>query len=315
MAERSNIEWTDATINFWIGCTEVSPACDNCYAREMAKRYGWAKWGHGEPRHKTKGAVANARALERKAERAQRRIKVFSNSLSDFGDAEVPDDWRDEVVGIWAETPWLDWLILSKRPKVVRDYLSRIMVPHHLCDGGGCNYCGDHDGWVPWRSYPFPNVAIGTTVENRAMAALRIPLLRETPAARRFLSIEPLLEDLGEIDLTGIDWVIVGGESGRESRPMHPDWARSLRDQCAAAGVPFFFKQWGAWEPRAWKGDGATHSVRGTDGAVHKFDHHPNSGERAEKATPGWHAIANVGKGAAGRLLDGREHNEFPRLG
>lgn len=108
-----------------------------------------------------------------------------------------------------------------------------------------------------------------------------------------------------------IDGVIVGGESGQHARPMHPDWARSLRDQCAAAGVPFFFKQWGEWAPRAWKGDGATHAIR-IDGHVHAFDHSPDSCERASVATPNWHGLARVGKTAAGRLLDGRTHDDLP---
>lgn len=217
MAEHSDIAWTDATINFWIGCTELSPACDNCYARIMAERYGWATWGHGQPRYKTKGAIATARKLQRKAEREGRRIKVFSNSLSDFGDAEVPDEWRDKVASIWDETPLLDWLILTKRPNVTRKFFAR----------------------QPLR----PNVAIGTTIENRAMLAARLPLLRQTPAARRFLSIEPLLEDLGELDLTGIDWVITGAESGHKARNCDIEWVRSLRDQCVSSGVAFFYKQ------------------------------------------------------------------------
>ena len=131
---------------------------------------------------------------------------------------------------------------------------------------------------------------MGVSVEDRARLA-RVDDLRATPAALRFLSLEPLLEDLGQIDLRGIDWVIVGGESGPRARPMHPDWARSLRDQCAAAGVPFFFKQWGEWQPCDWP-------------PAH-----------AECAKERWSTArgSRVGKKAAGRLLDGREWNEYPQ--
>lgn len=250
MADRTAIEWCDATINWWIGCTEISAACDHCYARDLAARYGWASWGQGQPRTLTKSARATAYKLERRAVREGRRLKVFTNSLSDFMDAEVPDSYRDDAFVVIDDTPHLDWLILTKRPQVARQYLSG----------------------KPVR----PNVWLGTTAETQKMADLRIPLLLQTPAAKRFISAEPLL---GPLDLYngdpdprlgghratktfigdwwepgdnpkgpsrhGVDWVIVGGESGPNARPFDLAWARSLVEQCRAAEVACFVKQMG----------------------------------------------------------------------
>lgn len=319
MGADSKIEWCDHTINFWIGCTKVSAACDHCYAQAQAARFGLAKWGHGEPRAKTKSAIATAFRLDRKAAKAGRRAKVFANSMSDFFDAEVPDEWRDEAMAVMALTPHLDWLVLTKRPKVMRAYLAglepggarnlaiRAATIHHL------SFCADSSR--PY-SFPLPNVWLGTTVEDQKMADLRIPELRATPAAKRILSVEPML---GAIDLRQylvghcigwtppLDWIICGGESGPHARSMHPQWARDLRDQCQAAGVPFFFKQWGEWEPST----------------PERANGNPRSGWRALSGrSPAMRAelypeagaafVERVGKARAGRLLDGREWNEFP---
>lgn len=273
MAENSKIEWTDHTFNPWIGCTKVSPGCDNCYAEaRMDHRLKQVQWGpHGE-RKRTSAAYWRApMAWDRKAAAAGVRHRVFCASLADLFDNAVPSEWRADLFDLIKATPNLDWLLLTKRPQNIAKYLPS-----------------------DWDS-GYPNVWLGTSVENQTEADRRIPELLNVPAVVRFLSMEPLLGpvDLREItdgdgtidaltpsswqdvwdqayapEVTGttldeaieafsevgpypptdikgpsLDWVIVGGESGPGARPMHPDWARSLRDQCAKAGVPFFMKQ------------------------------------------------------------------------
>lgn len=250
MGEKTAIEWTDHTFNPWIGCTNVSAACDHCYAESLARRYGWAKWGPGEARQRTslanwhKPATWNAAARK-----AGVRRKVFCASLSDWADAEVPDAWRDDLFEqVIVPNADLDFLLLTKRPQVAKKYLAKRGVPS--------------------------NVWLGTTVEDQKMADLRIPALLSIPAKMHFLSCEPLLGPIeltnlrdGTFDaLTGcgdrerldeweptprISWIIAGGESGLHARPSHPAWLRSLRDQCQAAGASFFFKQWGGRTPKA----------------------------------------------------------------
>lgn len=304
MGVKTDIAWADATINFWIGCTEVSPACDNCYAREQARRYHWAEWGPGRRRYITKGAKTTAFALERKAIREGRRLKVFANSLSDFFDNEMPDTVRDNAVAVIDGTPHLDWMLLTKRPHVARKYLADKRVR--------------------------PNIWLGTTVENQAMAEVRIPMLLDAPAAVRFVSAEPLLGALNLFDWIGpfgpdgalqappaLDWVICGGESGEYARPMHPAWARSLRDQCAGAGVPFLFKQWGEWAPYqvVAGGDLGGEVRRGHVRIVHpsaRTDVEIFEATGGRNTEPGSRYMARLGKDKAGRLLDGVLHHAFP---
>jgi len=277
MAENSKIEWTDHSFSPWIGCTRVSPACDNCYAADMAKRYGWAKWGPGEVRRFAAASTwKQTLAWNRKAQRDGVRRRVFCSHLSDVFDAEVDDEWRVVLIERIHETPWLDWLLLTKRPKVAAEFFDDVGVP------GNC--------WV------------GTTVEDQKMADLRIPILMSIPARVRFLSCEPLLSSLDLSRwLPSLSWCIGGGESGPKSRPSHPDWFRELRDQCAATGVPYFFKQWGEHAP--YRPEQPQHNVfhLGLDGKVY--------GEPPRGAAP----MVRYGKKAAGALLDGVEHREFPR--
>ncbi len=227
MGENSKIEWCDATFNPWIGCTKVSPACDNCYAVALATRYRWVKWGAGEPRKRT--AQANwlkPIAWNKAAAAAGVRKRVFCASLADVFDAEVSDDWRDELFAyVVMACPSLDFLMLTKRPQVAKKWVAE----HGLPD----------------------NVWLGTTVENQTMAELRIPILLSIPAKVRFLSCEPLLGELTMRPewMLGLDWIICGGESGPGARMMQHWWARHLRDQCNAAGVHFFMKQMTAKAP------------------------------------------------------------------
>lgn len=304
MGADTKIEWADHTFNPWIGCTRISngrdpSACDNCYAESLARRYGWAKWGPGEPRRFAAASTwKHPRKWDRDAKAAGVRRRVFCASLADVFDAEVDDDWRIMLLEEILATPNLDWLLLTKRPQVAKKFFDDI-VPR--------------------------NVWLGTTVESQAMADLRIPTLLSVPAPVHFLSCEPLL---GPVDLTRwldrtvngryhaepiLDWIIAGGESGPKARPSHPDWFRALRDQCAAAGVPYFFKQWGEWAPSA------TVPIEQRlrrevisvlpDGAVREWQtDYPD----ARLTSPEMASMCQVGKKAAGALLDGREWREVP---
>jgi protein gp37 len=316
MAENTAIEWCDHTFNPWVGCTKVSPACDHCYAESWAKRSGSVQWGverrRTTPTNWRKPIQWQAKAAEFQALHG-RRQRVFCASLADVFDNQVPDQWRDDLWTLIDYTRDLDWLLLTKRISNVGNMLP---LPFDFAE-------------------KFPHVWIGATICNQAEADRDIPKLLEVDARVRFLSIEPML---GPIDLerpkpgpdlnqgsgsmicqpwliqSGIDWVIVGGESGPSARPMHPDWARSLRDQCALAGVPFLFKQWGehlAGElcPHPDYADDAVSAWR-LDQAGRRW-HDPLEGL---KPISQWAPIkfTKAGKKTAGRLLDGIEHNAFP---
>ncbi len=223
----SGIEWTHHTFNGWVGCTKVSPGCQNCYALTlMETRYGRVRWGPGRPRSRTSADYwKQPLKWDREAAAVGERQRVFCASLADVFDPEVPWKWRVDLYRLIEATPHLDWLLLTKRPEHALSMVASI--PH------------DH-----------PNVWIGISVEDQERANVRIPLLRALPAAVRFLSVEPLLEAV-RLDLKGIDWVIVGGESGPHSRAMAEPWVRSIQNQCLVAGVPFFFKQWGGTNKKA----------------------------------------------------------------
>lgn len=299
MAENSSIEWTDHTFNPWIGCTKVSPACDNCYAETWAKRGGNGHLWKPLVQPRRSKTWRDPIRWNAKAEAEGRRHRVFCASLADVFDNQVDPAWREDLWALIHDTPHLDWLLLTKRPQNIAK-----MLP-----GTDGRWPSDYsrgvwgDGW--------PNVWLGTTVENQAEADRRIPHLLAVPAKVRFLSCEPLLGPVEPIGLKshldqrgnwrdggGIHWVIAGGESGPGARPMHPDWARSVRDQCAAAGVPFLFKQWGEWAPPPLEAD--------TAGALRC-----RAGDRAH-VFPDLQQMGRVGKKAAGRLLDGVQHDGFP---
>ena len=255
MAENSKIEWCRHTFNPWIGCTKVSPGCANCYAEAlMDHRYGKAEWGPNGSRNRTSPSNwAKPLRWNRAAEAAGERHRVFCASLADVFERNrfLPDQWRADLFGLIRRCQSLDWLLLTKRPQ---------NVPAMLAD------VSDRLG-VPVDEL-LRNVWLGTSVEDQTWADVRIPHLLAVPAAVRFLSCEPLL---GPLDLasalrkcridevsyrdvcTGLHWVIVGGESGPKARPCRVEWLLDLKDECAAAGVPFFCKQLGsnaeAWMP------------------------------------------------------------------
>lgn len=287
MGDKSKIEWTGATFNPWWGCTEVSSeergggGCDNCYARDLATRWGYC-WGHNAQRRYFDDKHWNEpRRWNRRAKTIGKRMKVFCGSMCDILDNEVEQKHRDRLWELALECDYLDWLMLTKR----------IGNAPAMYPGGWIENC------FPCHIWP------GITVVNQVEGDRDIGKLLKLRASIRWISVEPLL---GSLDLTGWfysdepggiasnkpEWVIVGGESGPHARPLRPKWARSIRDQCQAAGVPFFFKQWGEWVQ-------SNAEVRNCS---------------TDRIEIGGVVVSRVGKKAAGRLLDGQEWNEYPRV-
>jgi protein gp37 len=307
---KTSIEWCDYSFNPWWGCGEISPGCDNCYARSFAARFG-VKWGIETPRRAFGDKHWNEPLKwDTAAAKSGRHARVFCASMADVFDKNAPLGARERLWRLIDETPNLDWQLLTKRIGNVH----RMIPQSWLLDG--------------WPS----NVWLGITVVNQEEADRDIPKLLGIPAAVRFLSCEPLL---GPVDLTGyhladrcggeypfkmlphehrttraemLDWVISGGESGPKARPSHPDWHRSLRDQCAAAGVAFHFKQFGEWAPTqpVVGGDLGGDMRRGVVRIVKA------AGENDGHLRAGDVLMRRVGKKAAGRELDGRTHDDFP---
>jgi protein gp37 len=229
MSDKSAIEWTEATWNPVTGCDRVSPGCDHCYALSLAARLkamGQAKYQRdGDPRTSGPGFGVTVHEDELDTPRQWRRPRViFVNSMSDLFHPRVPTDFIWQVFDVMAETPQHTYQVLTKRPHRARALLR---------------------DWVPT-----PNVWFGVSIESDEYVG-RADVLRGVPAAIRFLSCEPLLGPLPSLDLTEIDWVIVGGESGPEFRPLQERWALDIRDQCQRDGVAFFFKQWGGRTPKS----------------------------------------------------------------
>ena len=238
MGENSKIECTDHTFNPWIGCTKVSPGCAHCYAETLNNRMGWTKWGDDGKRVRTSNANwAKPLRWDLEASRLGTRKKVFCASLADWLDHKAPTAWRVDLLELIRKTPYLDWLLLTKRPE---SWYARM---HEAIGAGSILASSWLDGEGP------ENVWVGTSVENQKVADERIYHLADIPARIRFLSVEPLLSPLDLSAWLGdpvplIHWVIVGGESGPGARPMSDGWVRHIRNQCWAASVPFFFKQW-----------------------------------------------------------------------
>jgi protein gp37 len=219
MSDRSAIEWTDATWNPVRGCTKVSPGCKHCYAETFAERF------RGVPGHPFEQGF-DLRLVPGKVDeplRWREPRRIFVNSMSDLFQDDVPTSFVASVGRAMERADWHVFQVLTKRHERMRMLLR---------------------GELEWMSR-LPHVWYGVSVENKKHGLPRVRALRDTPAQVRFLSVEPLLEDLGRIELGGIDWVIVGGESGPGARPMQERWVLSIRDQCERSGVAFFFKQWG----------------------------------------------------------------------
>ncbi len=238
--KHSNIEWTTHTFNPWIGCTKVSPGCAHCYAETLNKRMGWTQWGDAGERFRTSAHNwSEPRRWNREAAKTGQRARVFCASLADWLDYKAPTAWRVELLALIEETPHLDWLLLTKRPE---SWNARM----HEAMGAGSQLAH------AWLNGTAPaNVWIGTSIEDQQRAEERMPEIAEIPARVKFLSVEPRRGPLERSAwLTAsivpeVQWVIVGGESGPGAREMKSEWVRALRDECAMAGVAFFFKQWG----------------------------------------------------------------------
>jgi protein gp37 len=319
MGDKTGIEWTDATWNPVTGCTKVSPGCDHCYADTFAERW------RGTPGH----YYENGFDVELRPDKLELPLRwtkprrIFVNSMSDLFHDAIPEDYICQVFGVMARSRRHTFQILTKRHGRMRSLLK-----------SGAFWAGvsHHAGRYLVTAPPLPNVWLGVSAEDQQRADLRIPALLDTPAAVRWVSAEPLL---GPIDLdncsgyqavtdepdptlTYLDWVVVGGESGHGARPMHPQWARSLRDQCQQAGVPFLFKQRGEWswnEPGQFQLPAKPYTARV---AVM----HPagmvamTKGNDFDPLTVGhdfWCTrIERVGKKLAGRELDGRTWDQYP---
>ena len=325
MADMTKIEWTDFTVNFWEGCQKVGPGCDHCYAEARDMRFtGGEHWGPGAPRRKVKSGIPKLRKINREAEafRAEHGHwpRVFCSSLSDVFDNAVDKFWRDEAFMEMTLASKCRIILLTKRVGNVE-----AMVPPI---------------WVKMQ-WP-PHIGLMITVVNQAEADRDIPKLLDLKARLGIrwvgLSIEPML---GEVDLThiaagwhfinalegfkfhdadrsvpsqkfaSVDWVICGGESGVNARPMHPDWARTLRDQCVQAGTAFLFKQWGEWAPGAVSGPN-TQAIRAANLWNGHWDYVTAPAARHDDHIDDEPDMFRIGKKRAGRLLDSRTWDQFP---
>ncbi|MDR0802657.1 phage Gp37/Gp68 family protein [Fluviicola sp.] len=240
--KKSKIEWTEETWNPTTGCNKVSAGCKNCYAEIMANRLK----AMGAPGYENSFEFTIMPERLNQPLRKKKPTKYFVNSMSDLFHEEMPIEFLDKIIDIINLTPQHIYQILTKREDAMFQYFSNRCIPE--------------------------NIWLGTSVENKKNGVPRIDKLKNINASIKFLSVEPLLEDLGKIDLTGIDWVIVGGESGTKARPMKKEWALNVKRQCEEQNVAFFFKQWGTW---------------GSDGI-----------RRSKKSN--------------GRMLEGQEWNEYP---
>lgn len=331
MADKTGIEWTDATWNPVTGCAKVSQGCKHCYAERE-----WPRMTKLVPAYAGRDFTDVRTHGDRLDQplRWRRPRRIFVNSMSDLFHDDVDNEFIAAVFAVMGAAEQHTFQVLTKRPERMRSWFKWIeQREHHFGHPGDAareiaeSFGLPHDN-VPYRTWPLPNVWLGVSVEDQAAADERIPLLLDTPAAVRWISAEPLL---GPVDLNRIlvnrergfhasalheqhddcyyqsnaqlDWVVVGGESGPKSRPMRPQWARDLRDQCAAAGVPFLFKQWGEWFPTSIGQGGSQLGAWNGDDFM-----------------PGWGDIKNpennmvrAGKRAfGGRLLDGVQHDGYP---
>jgi protein gp37 len=342
VADNTSIEWTDASWPVTAGCKEISPGCANCYAAKLTatrlkhtpKYRGLAVIGaNGHPHFTGESRLAREHLGWPLQWREPR--KIFVADMSDLFYDAVTDAEIIEVFDVMRQCERHTFQLLTKRAARMRDLCGRLRFDGSANDGNGRTWlspdANNHDGGWPlirmdWLWY-------GVSVENRATLH-RIDELRAMPCKTRFLSFEPLLEDLGVIDLTGIHQVIVGGESGGNgSRPMHPVWVRSIRDQCIAAGVAFFFKQWGHYAPfvdpsrfthcgaedraHTWldaNGDSGACWIVDDDGSWSNWTGDPPSGGADGTVADSVAIMSPVGKKRAGRILDGRTWDEFPAV-
>lgn len=351
MSDGTKIEWTDTTWNPVTGCTKVSEGCEHCYIERTPPFRMEGRRFHLPVIGGSTGVRLHEDRLGQPLHWRKPR-KVFVNSLADLFHEDVPDTYIARIFAVMAAAPTHTFQVLTKRHARMR---SLLRSDEFVADVRRQRWHFPHTVVTTGPEWPLPNVWLGVSVESQKWADLRIPALLDTPAAVRWLSCEPLL---GPVDLRAwlsddpvhffhrqedIDWVVVGGESGPGARPMHPEWARSLRDQCDAESVPFLFKQWGEWGPAPWvvrvcdpaigwhgteaelaaakanaESRGATHVYAswaheyGHD--LYEPPHKPWSAERTLLTDPHHAPMRKWGKKAAGRELDGRTHDEYPAI-
>jgi protein gp37 len=305
MGDKSSIEWTDATWNPVRGCSIVSKGCTNCYAMRQAHRSSGPGGAYEGLTKLTKGGPVWTGAIRTVPElldaplKWKRPRRIFVNSMSDLFHEDVPENFITDVWRTMADAPQHIFQILTKRPERMRDWLLAGLS------------IGD------FIAKPLDNVWLGVSVEDQASADERIPVLSQTPAAVRWISAEPLLGPIYMPLYLGrptyeprLHWLVVGGESGPGARPMHPDWVRSLRDQCAAAGVAFFFKQWGAWSPYTYVNASTGTKLVRIGHSKHEQRREIALGGPADGTEP--FNMRRATKKSNGRELDGRKHDEYP---
>ena len=326
---KSKIEWCDKTWNPVTGCTKISPGCQNCYAERMAHRLQ----AMGQKRYQNGFKVTCHPDVLVEPLYWRKPSKVFVCSMSDLFHDDVPFDFFEQLMHVVRVCTDHTFLFLTKRPERMQKFFDTLR-------GAPCEQTAVDEIQSWWSEFlPLPNVWIGVTAENQERADVRIPILLQIPAAKRFVSVEPMLgpvdlrhiqyDNMVEIDsLTGdhgvirplagrsdrkLDWVICGGESGPGARPMHPDWVRRLRDQCQAAGVPFLFKQWGEWSPDSNNEpilplmDKCKHGIWDDAGKWHVGE-----GPFSRYENIIGYSMYLIGKKKAGRMLDGQLWDQYP---
>lgn len=316
MAEYTKIEWTDATWNPITGCAIASPGCTNCYAMRLA---GTRLRNHPSREGLTRDSKAgpvwtgevrlNEQWLTQPLKWTRPRM-IFVCAHGDLFAEGVPDEWIDQVFAIMALAPQHTFQVLTKRASRMREYLHELIRARRRWE----HIIRTVHKRVTVSPPPvLPNVWLGVSVEDQRRAEERLPDLVETPAAVRWVSAEPLIGGLDILPwLSRLGWVVAGGESGPGARPMHIEWIRALRDQCTAAGVPFLFKQWGGWIIASHANGHFDSSMATNDAIWLDID-----GRQAKPSCNGMVepiGMFRVPKALAGRLLDGIEHNAFPKI-
>jgi protein gp37 len=334
MGADTKIEWARHTFNPWIGCTKVTAACDFCYAEErMANRLKTVEWGpHGDRKRTTHQYWREPLKWNSDALALGERPFVFCASLADVFDNQVPSAWRADLFELIRATPQLVWLLLTKRPQNILKMVADL--PPNVALGASCGDQTDANRNVPellhvseemWRRKTYPAFTFLSC--EPLLGPIDLTAFQNVPGGEYFTDalsgrvwmkagtnrIPGTSHIVGDRDYVGlchrINWIIAGGESGRHARPMHPDWARDLRDQCNHAAVPFLFKQWGEYLPEGQLDATRFQWAPGQDGRVHWWQSEPASGQPLPDAA----CSIRIGKAKAGRLLDGREHNDMPR--
>lgn len=333
MSFGTKIAYCHATFNPWMGCTKISTGCQRCFAERWAKRSGMVEWGPGKPRRRTSESYwKQPLKWNKQAEKEATRYLVLTD-LCDPLDMEIPVGWFTDFLSLILRTPRLDWLFLTKRIDNWRHCIARMKTYGKVSGDERMEYLGDSlsDG------IKIPNLWLGITVCNQAEADRDIPILLSIPAVKHWLSIEPMLGPINITPFIGgkahkcecgwhetelklfpmnrkmyhpncgmftkdydaVKWIVCGGESGVGARPMHPDWVRSVRDQCQSAGVPFFFKSWGEWLPSGQSVDAMYDELLDSANTHEWPDANPRHSFR-------------IGTKAAGNLLDGQKWEQLP---